>query len=115
LTALALTGSKVATAALWQQNYVDEGEAIEEVGERQVLLGDDDRVAAIIEITRVERSRFCDVSWEFAQAEGEGFRSIEHWRARRRSFFAGCGVDVDDQTPIVCVWFRVVERRAQTA
>ena len=114
LTALALTGLKVATAGLWQQNYVDEGEAIEEVGERQVLLGDDDGVAAIIEITRVERTRFSDVSWEFAQAEGEDFRSIEDWRAGHRSFFAECGVHVDDQTPIVCVWFRVLERRTQT-
>jgi uncharacterized protein YhfF len=114
LTALALTGSKVATAGLWRQDYVDEGEAIEDVGERQVLPCDDDGVGAIIEITRVERSSFCDVSWDFAPAEGEGFRSIEDWRAAHRSFFAECGVDVDEQTPIVCVWFRVLERRAHT-
>ena len=113
LTALALTGTKVATAAP-EQGYLDEGEAIEEVGERQALLGDDGRVVAIIEITRVETHGFSDVSWEFAQAEGEGFRSIEDWRERHRSFFAECGVDVDEQTPIVCVWFRVLERRTQT-
>ena len=89
---------------------MDEGEAIEEVGERQALLGDDGRVAAIIEITRVETHGFSAVSWEFAQAEGEGFRSIEDWRERHHSFFAECGVNVDEHTLIVCVWFRILER-----
>ena len=113
LTTLALTGAKVATASP-EQGYLDEGEAIEEVGEHQALLGDDGEVAALIEITRVETHAFSAVSWEFAQAEGEGFRSIEDWRERHRSFFAECGVDVDEQTPIVCVWFRVLETRTQT-
>ena len=114
LTTLALSGSKVATAGLWEQGYVDEGEVIEEVGERQALLGDDGGVAAIIEITRVETLGFSAVTWEFAQAEGEGFRSIEDWRERHRAFFAECGVDVDEETPIVCVWFRVLETRIPT-
>jgi uncharacterized protein YhfF len=80
LTALTLAGTKVATGDLWQQGYVDEGEAVEEVGERLAVLDDDDRVVAIIEITRVEAHHFDSVPWEFANAKGEGFRSIEHWR-----------------------------------
>src|SRR4051794_35640932 len=78
LTALSIAGTKVATAGLLQQDYVDHAETIETVGERQALLGDDDNVAAIVEITRVETHRFADVPWEFAQSEGEGFRSIRH-------------------------------------
>jgi uncharacterized protein YhfF len=54
LTTVALAGTKVATAGLWQQDYVDNNEAIEVVGERQALLDDTGEVAAIIEITRVE-------------------------------------------------------------
>jgi uncharacterized protein YhfF len=50
LTTLALTGTKAATAGLWQQDYVDNDEAIEVVGERQALLNDGGEVAAIIEI-----------------------------------------------------------------
>lgn len=111
LTALALAGTKVATGDLLQQEYVDEGEAVEEVGERQALLGVDDRVVAIVEITRVEVHRFIDVPWEFARAEGEGFRSIDHWRDGHRSFYASHGVEVDDQAAFVCVWFRIVEER----
>ncbi len=108
LTGLALPGTKIATAGLLEQDYLDEGETIEFVGERQALLGADDQVAAILEITRVETYRFTDVPWEFAHAEGEGFRSIEHWRDGHRSFYATQGVEVDDRTSFVCIWFRVV-------
>ena len=113
LTALALAGTKVATGDLWQQGYVNEGEAVEEVGERLALLDDDDQVAAIIEVTRVETYGFDNVPWEFAQSEGEGFRSIQHWRDGHRSYFAKHGVDVDDSSIFVCLWFRLVENRTQ--
>jgi uncharacterized protein YhfF len=113
LTALALEGTKVATAGLLQQDYVDQDEAIEEAGERQALLGDDGRVAAVIEITRVETHGFLAVPWEFADAEGEGFRSIEHWRDGHQSYYAKRAIAVDDTTVFVCVWFRVVEVRTQ--
>ncbi len=111
LTELAVAGTKVATAGLLQQDNVDNGEAVEVVGERQALLNDNDEVVAIIEITRVETHSMNDVPWEFAQAEGEGFESIEHWRQGHRAYYARHGVDVDDQTPLVCVWFRAVETR----
>ncbi len=112
LTALTLAGTKVATAGLWQQDYLDEGEAIDVVGERQAVLGNDDRVVAVVEITRVETYRMDAVPWEFAQAEGEGFTSIEHWYSGHSSYDARHGIAVDDDTIFVCVWFRVVERRA---
>ena len=108
LTALALAGTKVATAGLWQQDYLDEDEEIDFVGERQALLGDDDSVAAIVEITRVETRGFDDVTWEFAQAEGEGFTSIEDWREGHRTFYESHGVSIEPDTAVVCVWFRVV-------
>jgi uncharacterized protein YhfF len=111
LTALALAGTKIATAGLLRQDYVDEGEGVEVVGERQALLGDDDQVAAVIEITRVERHCFCDVPWEFADAEGEGFRSIEHWREGHQSYYAQRAIDVEQHTSFVCVWFRLVDTR----
>jgi len=113
LTALALAGTKVATAGLLQQDYVEQGESVEDVGERQALLGDDGQVAAVIEITRVETHRFLEVPWEFADAEGEGFRSIEHWRDGHQSYYAKRAIAVDDTTAFVCVWFRVIEIRMQ--
>jgi uncharacterized protein YhfF len=111
LTWLALAGTKFATAGLLQQDYIDKDEAIEEVGERQALLGDDGQIAAVIEITRVEIHGFRDVPWEFADAEGEGFTSVEHWRDGHQSYYAKQGIEVGDATRFVCVWFRLRDAR----
>jgi uncharacterized protein YhfF len=111
LNARVLEGRKIATAGLWRQDYVDEYEAIEEVGERQALLGDDGKVIAIVEITRVETRSFASVPWEFAEAEGEDFRSIEHWRDGHTSYYARQGIEVRGDSTVVCVWFRVIDRR----
>ena len=62
---------------------------------------------AEIEVTRVEVHLFGMVPWEFAEAEGEGFASIEHWREAHREFYAKEGIDVTDDDLVVCVWFRV--------
>jgi len=67
------------------------------------------KALAILEVTRVEQVRFADVTWEFADAEGEGFTSIDDWRDGHRGFWTEAGVPVDDDTPVVCVWFEVVE------
>jgi uncharacterized protein YhfF len=109
LTALALNGTKVATAGLLEQDYLEERELVEAVGEHQVLLGDDDEVAAVIEITRVETYQFCEVPWEFADAEGEGFSSIEHWRDGHQSYYRQQSIEIADNTRFVCVWFKLVE------
>jgi uncharacterized protein YhfF len=107
LTALVLAGVKTATAGLWKDEYEPAGEALDRVGERQVLLDSEDRPIAVVELTRVETHRFAEVPWEFAQAEGEGFRDISDWREGHRSFYAQQGVAVEDDDLVVCVWMRV--------
>jgi len=109
LNSLVLAGDKRATAGLWNEDYVGEGEALDEVGERQALVDADGKALALLEVTRVERLRFVDVPWEFAEAEGEGDTSIDEWRAGHREFWTEAGVAVDDDTQVVCVWFEVVE------
>jgi uncharacterized protein YhfF len=111
LTEAALSGRKVATGALLEQEYLDEQEAVEAPGERQVLLGPGNAVAAIVEVTRVETYRFTDVPWEFADDEGEDFTSIEQWREGHGSYFAAQGIVVSDESLFVCVWFRVLDDR----
>jgi uncharacterized protein YhfF len=108
LNALVLRGEKVATAGLWQHEYVDEGEDLDVVGERQILLGEADEPLAEIEVTRVERIPFAEVTWEFAEAEGEGFTSIEDWRNRHQAFYAREGLSVGDDDLVVCLWFKVI-------
>jgi uncharacterized protein YhfF/DUF971 family protein len=108
LNGLVFAGDKRATAGLWTLDYLHEGEEIDEVGEHQVLLDSTESLAGVVEIVRVEQHAFDEVPWEFADAEGEGFRNIQHWRDGHRAFYEGQGVSVADTDIVVCVWFRLV-------
>ncbi|TMR14309.1 ASCH domain-containing protein [Nonomuraea turkmeniaca] len=107
LTALALSGEKTATAGLLALDYHAEGEEVEHVGEHLILAADTGGRAAEIEIVRVELTPFPAVTSEFAQAEGEGYRSTEDWRESHRRYWSAQGYEVGDSSTVVCLWFRV--------
>ncbi|MFG2056445.1 ASCH domain-containing protein [Micromonospora sp. NPDC048930] len=108
LNALVLAGVKTATAGLLTDEYADENEELEHVGERLALVDDQDLLVGVVEVTAVEVVRFADVSWDFARSEGEGDRSIEEWREGHRRYWTGVGFPVDDDTQVVCIRFRLV-------
>lgn len=108
LNTLVLAGVKTATAGLLTDEYAAENEELEHVGERLVLVDDQDALVGVVEVTVVEVVRFADVSWDFARSEGEGDRSIEEWREGHRGFWTRAGFPVDDDTPVVCIRFRLV-------
>jgi uncharacterized protein YhfF len=108
LNQLVLDGTKTATAGLWRHEYQTEGEVLDEVGERQVLLDSEDQPLATVVVDRVESYAFVEVPWEFAFAEGEGFESVTDWQRGHREYYAGEGVEVSDDDRVVCVWFRVL-------
>ncbi|MFJ8831768.1 ASCH domain-containing protein [Micromonospora aurantiaca] len=107
LNTLVLSGVKTATAGLVQE-YDDENEELEYVGEQLVLVDDNDALVGVVEVTGVEVVRFADVPWDFARAEGEGDRSIEEWREGHGAYWARQGTPVTDDTRIVCLRFRLV-------
>ena len=108
LNALVLSGVKVATAGLLV-DYAVEGEELETVGEEQFLIDGSLEPIARIRLLRVDVVPFCDVTWAFAQAEGEGFVDLDDWRAAHRRYWAReSGVDVSDDELVVCLWFEVV-------
>lgn len=120
LTALALDGTKTATASLGV-DYVTDGGMPARAGDREVLLDSTGKPVAIVEITRVELSTMKLVSDEFARAEGEGFADAHDWRVAHEGFWNGYidelrsglrdpGFELTDSTIVVCEWFRVVER-----
>ena len=109
LNGLVLEGRKRATAGLVAE-YEQEGEELEHVGERLVLLDDDGAAVATVEVTGVEVTTFGEVPWEFAQAEGEGHRDLDHWREGHRRFWAGEGAEVVDDTPVVLIRLALVSR-----
>ena len=104
-----LAGDKRATAGRLSE-YVEEDETWEYVGEQLVLLDDDLNGLAVLEVTRVEQTTFSEVTWEFAEAEGEGFTDLEDWRTGHREYWARDAQYVTDDTPVMCLYFKLLSR-----
>jgi uncharacterized protein YhfF len=114
-----LRGEKTATAGLLV-DYERDGETLPEVGERLRLVGADGAGVGVVEITRVRVLRVDETDLEFARAEGEGFETVDEWRAAHEDFWRGYAHeirewledpdwDVRDDTLYVQEWFRLVE------
>lgn len=108
LTDLTLAGVKRATAGLLELDYHAENEPLEHVGERLALVDDSGAKVAELEVVDVQLVPFAEVTWEFAEAEGEGFRSVDHWRDAHRRYWAAEGHEVDASTTVVCLHYRLV-------
>jgi uncharacterized protein YhfF len=105
-----LNGNKRATAGLLSE-YVDENEPWEHVGEQLALVDDDLTVLGLVEVTRVESTTFSEVTWAFAEAEGEGVADLDEWREQHREFWARSGANVKDETPVLCMYFELSNLR----
>jgi uncharacterized protein YhfF len=110
LNALVLSGRKQATAALLEY-YHAESEDAPHVGEHLALVDDHGARVGEVEVTAVEIVPLCDVTERFAESEGEGFRSVEHWRDVHVRFWKSLGQHVDDDSVVACVYFRLLGHR----
>jgi len=113
LNGLVLAGHKRATTGLRDYHYEAESEEIEQVGERLVLLDNDGQPLATVVVTAVAVVPFGEVTWEFASSEGEGDASLEEWRDGHRAFWAREGIEVTDETPAICISFRLEDGEPQ--
>ena len=98
-----LRGEKTATAGLLE----DRAEPSLQRGDRLALLGFDDEPVGIVEVTEVRVVPAGEIDLQFARDEGEGFESVEEWRVAHEKFFER---PLPDDTPIVAVRFRLVEK-----
>ena len=105
LNDLIINGNKRATAGLLKEDYIDEGDEIEFVGERLAILDNDQKQIGVIMVTRVEVLEFKDVPTEFALAEAEGDLSGDDFRQSHSKFWNSVGVDVKPETKVVTVYF----------
>lgn len=111
-----LDGTKTTTSGLWAE-YQREDFPLPAIGDRQALVDSNDRTVATIEVTGIEVRRLADVDLAHAMDEGEGYLSVDHWRAAHERFWrspemqAELGGDfvVDDDTQVVLQRFRVVD------
>ena len=101
-----LRGEKAATAGLASE-YERAGDPLPRRGDRYVVHDYDDVPVAVVEITSAEVRPAREIDLQFARDEGEGFDSVEDWRAAHEAFFEQ---PIDDETPIVAQRFRLVER-----
>jgi uncharacterized protein YhfF len=108
LLGLVLAGDKTATAgALW--DYEAEGEALPEVGSLSILLDGRGHPRALINVTDVAVVPFDQVGEEHARLEGEGDRSLAHWRAVHERFFSEVSSrGFEPDMPVVLERFAVV-------
>jgi uncharacterized protein YhfF len=107
------SGDKRATTSLLAA-YEHDREALPEVGQRDVVRDGRNRDIAIIETTKVEIRRYCDVDAAFAAIEGEGDKSLAHWQRVHWEFLtqecARIGVPLSPQLEVVLEYFSVVRR-----
>jgi uncharacterized protein YhfF len=117
LVAAILAAEKTSTTGLLEE-YRREGEPVEEVGRRELVIDSDGRGVAVVETVEVEIKRMGDVDLQFAIDEGEGFTSVADWYAAHVRFFTSAAMTVllgdppvviDDNTLVVCSRFRVVQ------
>jgi uncharacterized protein YhfF len=103
LVAAVLRGDKTSTTGL-----PDPDDAHGRPGDRCLLLGFDDEPVGVVELTEVRVVRAGEIDLQFARDEGEGFESVDEWREAHERFFEQ---PIHDDTEVVAVRFRLIERR----
>jgi uncharacterized protein YhfF len=111
LAGLVMAGTKRATASL-HMVFDSEGEKLPAEGDCSVITTFDGEAVCIIRTTGIEIIPFKDVPEEFAATEGEGDKSLAHWRRCHREFFGRelerIGKVWDEGLLVVCERFEKV-------
>ncbi len=110
LIELVLAGTKTATAgALW--DWETEGEELPTVGTLGIVVDGRGRPRALVVTTDVRVVPFIEVDEEHARLEGEGDRSLDHWRTVHTQFFTQHALHdkgFSPDMPVVCERFEVL-------
>lgn len=118
LVAAVLDGSKTSTTAMLIGYEIDQ-EDLPVVGLKEVVIDSAGTPVAVIEMTEVRQTRLAEVDLQHAIDEGEGFITIDQWRAGHEEFWHSQDIrdelndphfTVNDDTVLVLQRFRVVSR-----
>ena len=112
LADLVLNGPKRATTSLaWIYEHFPD-EKVPEVGQFSVVLNGSGEPVCIIETTKVETRKFKDVDEVYAHTEGEGDRSLKHWKSSHWDYFTkecqSIGRTAAEDMPVICEIFKLV-------
>jgi len=89
-------------------DYAAESADLPRVGEMGIVLDGAGHPRALVETTSVEVVPFAAVDEEHARLEGEGDRSLAHWRNVHADFFAASVGGFEPDMPVVLERFRLV-------
>ncbi|MCR2783861.1 MULTISPECIES: ASCH domain-containing protein [unclassified Microbacterium] len=110
LLALVLAGVKTGTASsLW--DYQESGDPLPQEGEFSIILDGEGAPRAVIETTRIRTVPFDEVDAEHAHAEGEGDRTLAHWREVHERYWRNHSENprgYEPDMPVVCERFRLL-------
>jgi uncharacterized protein YhfF len=116
LAALVREGIKTATcSALW--TYEEDQKPIPQKGGLSIVIDGAGIPVAVIETIEVFLAPFNEVTERFAWEEGEGDRSLAHWRQAHRNFFGRQRFKdraFHERMPLVCERFRVLHLTSPT-
>ncbi len=107
---LVLRGVKDGTASsFW--DYEASGDRVPEVGDIGIVTDSTGAPRAVVETTSVRIVPFDEVDADHARAEGEGDRTLAHWRRVHEAYWRAHSEDprgFDPRMPVVCERFRLV-------
>jgi uncharacterized protein YhfF len=111
LGALVVSGAKSATSA-YEAVYSHFGAEYPRVGDVEIICSFEGELLAVIAIVDLRVVPFEEVGEEHARLEGEGDRSLEHWRLVHRNYFRGncdsMGVEFTERDAVLCQRFRLL-------
>lgn len=108
---LVVKGIKQATAtSLWW--YQKNNEQLPEVGDQYVVTDWNGNAKTIIETTKIEQVPYNKITAAFAQAEGEGDKSLAYWKEVHQAYYTRemkpYGEQFNENMIIVCEHFKTV-------
>lgn len=110
LSKLVIEGKKTATSSSY--SLYEDNEPLPYVGLHNIILDGSGKAVAIIETTSIEIIPFDEVTEEHAYLEGEGDRSLEHWRKVHKKFFTNELTKINQEFNykmlVVCEQFKLV-------
>lgn len=108
LIKLVLLGEKRATTSLFSE-YENDNEPLPKVGDRSIILHDDNNTACLIETEKVIITEFANVTKKMAFIEGEGDKSLEYYTKEHTRIFKLIDPNFNYKTKIVFEVFKVIE------
>lgn len=111
LLELVLEGKKRGTASsLWVYEF--DGESIPQEGDLSITTDWNGIAKCIIQTTKVSIVPYKDVDRDFAEKEGEGDLTLEHWRSGHENYFKQecqrIKKSFSENMPVICEEFEVV-------